>query len=112
MEIIQTLLNFGQRPLQLLRKMDIPGCAGVFNYFAGSAFHVLGESSLNSANFLNVTIRQPYGVVALIIPWNVSLLLSLNTSKKLICSLGSYDYVRVQSGPRRGLREHCRPEVS
>lgn len=51
--------------------MDIPGCVGVFNYFAGSAYHILGESSLGSPNFLNVTVRQPYGVVGLIIPWNV-----------------------------------------
>lgn len=51
--------------------MDIPACAGVFRYFAGSAYHVLGESSLNTADFLNVSLRQPYGVVGLIIPWNV-----------------------------------------
>ncbi len=60
------------RPVELLKKMDIPGCAGVFNYFAGSAYHVLGGSSFNSANFLNVTVRQPYGVVGMITPWNVS----------------------------------------
>jgi aldehyde dehydrogenase (NAD+) len=51
--------------------MDIPGCASIINYYAGSAYHVLGESSLNSADFLNVSVRQPYGVVGLIIPWNV-----------------------------------------
>ena len=58
-------------PLELLKKMGVPARAGVFNYFAGSAFHILGESSTKSANFLNLTIRQPYGVVRLIIPWNV-----------------------------------------
>jgi aldehyde dehydrogenase (NAD+) len=51
--------------------MDIPALVGVFNYFAGSGYHVLGESSLSSPNFLNVSVRQPYGVVGLIIPWNV-----------------------------------------
>jgi len=60
------------RPIELLKKMDIPACAGVFNYFAGCAYHILGESSLGSPNFLNVTVRQPYGIVGLIIPWNVS----------------------------------------
>ena len=53
--------------------MDIPGCAGVLNYFGSAAYHVLGESSLNSQDFLNVSVRQPYGVVGLIIPWNVSI---------------------------------------
>lgn len=52
--------------------MDVPALVGVFNYFAGSGYHILGESSLNSPNFLNVSVRQPYGVVGLIIPWNVS----------------------------------------
>lgn len=57
--------------MELLKKLDIPACVGVFNYYAGCAYHVLGESSMNSANFLNVSVRQPYGVVGLIIPWNV-----------------------------------------
>lgn len=57
--------------------MDVPACAGVFSYFAGSALHILGESSLSSSNFLNVTLRQPYGAVGLIIPWNVRSCISL-----------------------------------
>lgn len=52
--------------------MDVPACAGVFAYFAGSASHILGETSLGAANFLNLSIRQAFGVVGLIIPWNVS----------------------------------------
>jgi aldehyde dehydrogenase (NAD+) len=59
------------RPVELLKKMDVPAAASIFSYYAGAAYHVLGESSLNNANFLNVSVRQPYGVVGLIIPWNV-----------------------------------------
>lgn len=59
------------RPVELSKKMDIPGCSSIINYYAGAAYHVLGESSLNTADFLNVSVRQPYGVVGLIIPWNV-----------------------------------------
>jgi acyl-CoA reductase-like NAD-dependent aldehyde dehydrogenase len=51
--------------------MDIPGCASIINYYAGAAYHVLGESSFNTADFLNISMRLPYGVVGLIIPWNV-----------------------------------------
>lgn len=60
------------RPVELLKKMDIPACAGILSYYAGAGYHVLGESSLNSSNYLNVSVRQPFGVVGLIIPWNVS----------------------------------------
>jgi aldehyde dehydrogenase (NAD+) len=59
------------RPVELLKRMDVPAAASIFSYYAGAAYHVLGESSLNNANFLNVSVRQPYGVVGLIIPWNV-----------------------------------------
>lgn len=64
-------LAYATRPVELLKKMDVPGCVGVFRYFAGSAHHILGESTLSSPRFLNVTVRQPYGVAGLIIPWNL-----------------------------------------
>lgn len=40
-------------------------------YFAGKAGDVHGESSLHTPGFLNLTLRQPYGVCGAIIPWNV-----------------------------------------
>ncbi|KIW95305.1 uncharacterized protein Z519_03889 [Cladophialophora bantiana CBS 173.52] len=74
------------KPVELLKKMDIPACVGVFNYFAGSGYHVLGESSLSSPNFLNVSVRQPYGVVGLIIPWNVPMIMfAFKVAPALIC---------------------------
>ncbi|QKX54961.1 uncharacterized protein TRUGW13939_02051 [Talaromyces rugulosus] len=48
--------------------------AEAFNHYAEAGFQVLGTSSLNTPGFMNMTIRQPYGVVAVIIPWNVPLL--------------------------------------
>ncbi|KEF58355.1 uncharacterized protein A1O9_06281 [Exophiala aquamarina CBS 119918] len=74
------------KPVELLKKMDVIGCAGLFSYFAGSAFHILGETSMNSANFLNMTVRQPYGVVGLIIPWNVPMIMfAFKVAPALIC---------------------------
>ena len=60
------------RPVELVKKMDVPACASIFNYYAGAGYHVLGETSLNSTDYLNISVRQPYGVVGLIIPWNVN----------------------------------------
>ena len=45
--------------------------AAMFRYFAGKAADVHGESSLHTPGFLSLTLRQPYGVCAAIIPWNV-----------------------------------------
>ena len=37
---------------------------------AGKATDIQGESSLQTAGFLNITLRQPFGVCAAITPWN------------------------------------------
>jgi len=54
---------------------DVSGAIGLFEYFAGAAFHLRGET----ADFADSTMlvhREPIGVVAQIIPWNVPLLMA------------------------------------
>lgn len=43
----------------------------MLRYFAGKALDIQGDTSLNTANFVNMTWRQPFGVCGAIIPWNV-----------------------------------------
>ncbi|PWY75215.1 aldehyde dehydrogenase [Aspergillus sclerotioniger CBS 115572] len=38
--------------------------------FAAKALDITGDSSLNTPDFMNITLRQPYGVCGAIIPWN------------------------------------------
>lgn len=45
-----------------------------FQHFAGAGYDVQGKSSLNTRNHLNITVKQPYGVVGCIIPWNAPLI--------------------------------------
>lgn len=45
----------------------------IFRYFAGKALDVSGETSLNTAGMVNITLRQPYGVCGAIIPWNAAM---------------------------------------
>lgn len=45
----------------------------MLRYFASKALDVQGDTSLNTANFVNMTWRQPFGVCGAIIPWNVPL---------------------------------------
>lgn len=52
--------------------------AETFNHYAESGHQALGTSSLNTPGFVNITMRQPYGVVAAIIPWNVPILFLAN----------------------------------
>ncbi|OQE11063.1 hypothetical protein PENVUL_c003G05235 [Penicillium vulpinum] len=44
-------------------------------YFAGGGWTAQGTASLNTPDHLNLTVKQPYGVVALIIPWNFPLIM-------------------------------------
>lgn len=43
-----------------------------FDYFS-QAGYATGHSSLNTPGFMNISLRQPFGVVGVIIPWNAPL---------------------------------------
>ena len=53
-------------------------CASVFDHYAESGYNIQGSTSLNTPGYINMTLKQPYGVVAAIIPWNVPLLFFAN----------------------------------
>lgn len=47
--------------------------ASTFEHYAEAGYEAQGVSSLNTPGFVNMTFKQPYGVVAAIIPWNLPL---------------------------------------
>lgn len=55
------------------RYFDAVAAAGEFDYYSEANLE-LGTSSLNTPSMVNMTLRQPYGVVAVIIPWNLPLI--------------------------------------
>lgn len=57
---------------------DAFACAAKWDHFAEVGYTVQGTTSVQTPGFLNMTIRQPYGIVAAIIPWNVPLLFLAN----------------------------------
>jgi acyl-CoA reductase-like NAD-dependent aldehyde dehydrogenase len=54
---------------------DMTGAIGLFEYYAGAAFQLHGEVADFSDSTM-LTHREPIGVVAQIIPWNVPLLMA------------------------------------
>ncbi|KJX93669.1 aldehyde dehydrogenase like protein [Zymoseptoria brevis] len=50
---------------------DAMRAAEYFDHYAEAAWYCKGETSLSTPGFLNMTLRQPYGPVAAIIPWNI-----------------------------------------
>ena len=55
---------------------EIAAAAGCFEYYAGAANKVFGETIPVSDHGLDFTVRDPIGVVGLIVPWNFPLLIA------------------------------------
>lgn len=57
---------------------DAKAAVKKLQYFATSGWDNQGQTSLNTPGFVNMTFRQPFGVVAAIIPWNVPVYFFIN----------------------------------
>lgn len=57
---------------------DAYACASKWDHYAEVGYNVQGTTSVQTPGYINMTLRQPYGVVAAIIPWNVPLLFLAN----------------------------------
>jgi aldehyde dehydrogenase (NAD+) len=60
------------KPLQHSRG-EISGCVSYFDYYAGVADKIHGETIPLGPDYLNYTVREPLGVTAHIVPWNAPL---------------------------------------
>ncbi|MCH7724069.1 MAG: aldehyde dehydrogenase family protein, partial [Bacteroidetes bacterium] len=70
---LETLDN--GKPISETLNVDLPLAIECFEYFAGMADKIEGETLPVNGNFLNYVTREPVGVVAQIIPWNFPLLM-------------------------------------
>jgi betaine-aldehyde dehydrogenase len=73
------------RPLSETR-LDIPEAARFFRFFARATVHLRGETIDLPGGVLGLTVREPKGVVGLIVPWNYPL---PNASVKLAAALAA-----------------------
>ncbi|HLI41559.1 MAG TPA: aldehyde dehydrogenase family protein [Streptosporangiaceae bacterium] len=62
------------KPITVSKKVDLRSAPDAIEYFAGMAGKIEGRTVPVPGRFLNYTVREPYGVVAGIIPWNYPLL--------------------------------------
>ncbi|MGF1471441.1 MAG: aldehyde dehydrogenase family protein [Rubrobacteraceae bacterium] len=60
------------KPLQHARG-EISGCIGYLDYYAGAADKIHGETIPLGPDYLDYTVREPLGVTAHIVPWNMPL---------------------------------------
>jgi len=64
------------KPFFESQRVDIPSTAECFEYYAGWADKVEGETIPVDGPYFNYTLREPVGVVGAIVPWNFPLLLA------------------------------------
>ncbi len=55
---------------------EVLGAAQCFEYYAGAATRIFGETIPVTAPGLDFTLREPVGVVGLIVPWNFPLMIA------------------------------------
>lgn len=79
---------------------DCWAAASTFDHFAEAGYNVKGTSSLNTPGFVNMSFKQPFGVVAAIIPWNVPLVF---LSSKLAPALAAGNTVVLKSSEKAPL---------
>ena len=65
----------GGKPISSARG-EIIGTSLVFDYYAGAANKIYGRTIPVSKPGLDLTLREPIGVVGLIVPWNFPLLMA------------------------------------
>jgi betaine-aldehyde dehydrogenase len=64
------------KPIKESTYIDLPGVVENFEYFAGWATKIEGETIPVPGQMFNYTLREPVGVCAQIIPWNFPLLMA------------------------------------
>ena len=70
---LETLDN--GKPIFESRQIDVPMVAGCFQYFAGWATKIAGDTVPVNPAWFNFTLREPLGVVGAIIPWNFPMIM-------------------------------------
>src|SRR6266571_2086063 len=71
---LETLDN--GKPIFESRYIDIPMVADVLRYYAGLTTKIHGETVNTNETAFTYTLREPVGVVGMIVPWNFPLLLA------------------------------------
>lgn len=71
---LETLDN--GKPIRDSVAVDVPGTIECFQYYAGWANKIYGETIPVDGPYFNYTLREPVGVVGAIVPWNFPLVLA------------------------------------
>lgn len=64
------------KPIAESTRSDLPKAIDCLRYFAGAADKIQGDTLPLGSDLVGMTVREPIGVIAQIVPWNYPLLLA------------------------------------
>lgn len=76
-ELARTLSSETGNALRTITRPEVRLGADTLRYFAGLASETKGETVPLGPTMLSYTLREPYGVVGAIVPWNVPITISI-----------------------------------
>jgi betaine-aldehyde dehydrogenase len=76
-DLARTLSSETGNAIRTITRPEVRGAVETLRYFAGVASEVKGETVPLGPGTLSYTLREPYGVVGAIVPWNVPLTISV-----------------------------------
>ncbi len=97
------------KPLENSRSIDIPGAAAAFDYYAGWADKLTGETVNADPEYFSYTLREPLGVIGAITPWNFPLLMA---SQKIAAGLCAGNAVILKPAEQTPLSSLKLAEIS
>ena len=97
------------KPIKNSRAIDIPAAAGAFDYYAGWADKLSGETVNADPGYFSYTLREPLGVIGAITPWNFPLLMA---SQKIAAALSAGNTVVLKPAEQTPLTSLKLAEIS
>jgi acyl-CoA reductase-like NAD-dependent aldehyde dehydrogenase len=92
------------KPIAESTNVDVPLTVDVFRYCAGAATKLEGSTIPVSGPFFNYTIREPIGVVGLIVPWNFPLLIAARKAAPALAAGNAVVLKPAEESPLTALR--------
>lgn len=97
------------KPIESSRHIDIPAAAEAFEYYAGWADKLTGETIPADPAFFSYTLREPLGVIAAITPWNFPLSIA---SQKIAPALAMGNTVVLKPAEQTPLTALCLGQIA
>src|SRR6202158_3266922 len=76
-EIVELESLEAGKPISAVLRQDFPAAIDTLTYYAGWADKISGEVVSTRDDALTYTVREPVGVVAVIVPWNFPLMIGM-----------------------------------